>query len=105
MIVKACITNCCGLLKSMNEVYGIVHTPVLFNQDREKEFKTVDAEKTNIHYCVECYQIRVIQAAGATVKRKNNEDKYQLALKELAYHFKKMLFDRQQIENIKNNLP
>lgn len=101
MIVTACLTNCCGKVKPLNEVYGIIHVPDIFNE--EESFKTVDAHKTQIHFCVECYTKDVVDKANSLCYRRNNEDKYQQKLKELTYLFKRFIHSRAQIEQIKNN--
>jgi hypothetical protein len=91
MKVTAYIVQCCGKLKHDNEVYGVIYKPDMY--DTYNSLLTVDAEKSQIHYCVDCYHSRVIDYVPTVVRRKNNEDKYQEKLKEMAYVFKKSLFN------------
>lgn len=90
MKVIAYITNCCNKLKPEDEVFGVKSSPNIF--DIELSISTVSPEKSNIHYCIECYNVRVIDCCKRTIHRKNNEEAYQEKLKELTYVFKKSLF-------------
>lgn len=92
MKVQAYLTSCCNQLKDEDNVYGVIQTPDLF--DIYKSYTTVKPAKSNIHYCVDCYNTMVVEATQKLVRRKNNEENYQEKLREMSYVFKKSLFSR-----------
>lgn len=102
MLVTACLTNCCGKVKPLSEVFGIIHQPDLF--DEENSFKSVAPEKTNIHFCVECYTHSVTDRISSLFSRKHNVQERDKKIKELAYLFKRFVHTRADMENLKKNM-
>lgn len=106
MKVTAYLTNCCNCLKDEDSVKGVIYTKDMF--DNSNSFITVKPELSQIHYCVQCYTTHVTEAAKywlyKEVEVKENGHTYirkvkcstaenNSKLKELAFIFKKTLFN------------
>lgn len=65
-------------------IMGIDPVEDLF--DRQASFPTVfHPERTNVHYCLDCYREHVLIPASNMVDRKKDERGYELKVKELGY--------------------
>lgn len=54
--------------------------------DKQASFPTVfNPERTNIHYCLDCYKAHVLIPAANMVDRKKDERGYELKIKELGF--------------------
>lgn len=92
MIITAYKVDCCGNIVDKENAYGVIHKPDMF--DADNSFPTVDPDKSQTHYCVNCYTERVVEAAKYWGNRKTTTEERDKKRKELAYVFKKSLFSK-----------
>jgi hypothetical protein len=86
--VKAYGCDMCGKLQHEDIIVGVENQEDMF--DRLKSFKTImNPDKTQAHYCHECYETQVLFPARSMVNRKNDEQGYINKLNELQYNLRK----------------
>lgn len=90
MLVKAVKTNCCGKVIDIEDANGLIHTPNIL--DILDSFTTVNPEKTQVHFCIDCYMNRVNEPANRIVDKTKDMEGFKEKLRELTYIFKKSLF-------------
>lgn len=89
--VEAYRCDKCKQIKSIDEIVGIHGIEDMF--DALKSFP-VENKKPGlciVHLCTRCYEENVFRAANALVARKNDEQKWQNTVDELAYVLRKTL--------------
>lgn len=83
--VKAVRCNSCGNIYEQSEIVGIIACEDLY--DKLKSYPTVFTEsliqRTNVHYCVRCYNEKVINKI--IVDKGREPDKYEIDKLERAY--------------------
>lgn len=89
MKVDAYLVECCGKIKTKQNVIGVSMQQGMF-ENIDESYKTImNPEKADVHYCLECYSNLVIDAANRFVDRKKDEAAYQEKVKELSYSLRK----------------
>lgn len=89
MKAEAYRCDVCLTLVHAEDAVGVRPVEDLF--DRVKSFPTVlNPAKADIHYCLQCYRSKVIDAAIATVNRKRDEEGYKQQLAVLGYNLRKL---------------
>lgn len=87
MKVEAYICDCCQLIKDSSESIGIS-----LQQDAFEILKSYPSifipSKAEVHYCLTCYNMKVISVAERETNRRNDERAYKLKIIELTYMLK-----------------
>jgi hypothetical protein len=93
MKVTAFITDCCGKLCKEKDVVGMSTQIDLV--DKFESFKTIpNANKADVHYCVQCYTKYVTDVVAQITDRTKNEADYIYYMKVHAHSFKMMVFNK-----------
>lgn len=78
--------NYCHIIKDESEIFGIIPTEDLFN--KILSYPSINKlDKTNVHYCVECYKNNVTIIAGSFVSKQTFKYKILVYPVELKPHF------------------
>lgn len=86
MKVQAYRCDFCGHIRPDEEITGVIPSEDMF--EKIKSFPiSMNNDKTNVHFCITCYNKIVIEKARI-VDRKKNEREYRLKLEELSYLLK-----------------
>jgi len=56
--------------------------------DRQQSYPICHQNKTDVHFCTECYNEHVLRIAGLGIDRKKDEHTYMLKVKELGFAFR-----------------
>lgn len=99
--VNAYICNKCDKIHEEDNVMGISLIEDMF--DKFKSFLSVSPEKSEIHFCYDCYNLCVTVPVSRVADRAKDEEGYKLALTELMYAFKKSIIYKVTRENIAKN--
>jgi hypothetical protein len=88
MKIKAFRVNCCGLIVDEDSCTGLICNNTIFGV----EYKTVNPEKSDCHFCVNCYNNIVVVVDRIVDKRKNQKlwrekyEEYMLSFKKNVYY-------------------
>lgn len=96
--VNAYRCNYCGQIKEEKSITGILPTEDLFDKLNGYPI-TNKLDKTEVHFCTDCYNAAVLRVAAVAIDRKRFEDLYKEKLKELSYSFK-----YQTVYNFRNKI-
>lgn len=72
-------------------MFGVIDTNDIFGDYFRYEL-TITPNKSEVHYCMDCYHRRVIDAANACVNRKKNEQGWLVKKRDYEVIFSQLLF-------------
>lgn len=85
MKITGYLTQCCGKIKNEDEVHGIISKPNMFNEI--SSLKHTKPEESQVHYCTECYTVRVTDVADNMHNKHKFFDRWKNAMEEYRYLF------------------
>ena len=91
--VNAYRCDFCGVVKEDKECSGI--SPVKDMFDPLESNKACPCENSDVHFCLDCYRVQVLNAtANMTYRNASDDAKNAKTLKEMTYAFKQAVFYR-----------
>ena len=98
--VNAYQCDFCGVVKTEEHCNGISSVQNAF--DPLESNKVCECEKSEVHFCLECYREQVLVATENMCFRKRfDEDNRQKVLKEMTYAFKQAIFYKLKEKSLK----
>lgn len=95
MKVEAYRCDYCDIVQTHDYCMGV--SPVQDAFDVLESNKSVQPEKAEVHFCLECYRLHVLNPASVQTHRSKGdagEREYQKRIKELSYVFKQFIFSK-----------
>jgi len=103
MKIEAYKVDCCGRICVFEDCLGILESQDMFEPFRS--FPSCPPDKAKIHFCMDCYNVRVTIPISH-IDRAKNEDEYQNKMKELTYILRKSVvyqYNKKQMTNLLKN--
>lgn len=97
MKTTAYISDCCRKLLDENNVMGIIYEPDIFIINGF--YKTVKPDKSNIHYCIRCYNFNVTEAVKKLIDKSYTMEEIDRKKHEMAYLFKSSVYNKKYTPN------
>jgi hypothetical protein len=88
--IEAYKCDACGLICTADETNGLSMTQDMFDEFKSYPL-TPTPDKADIHFCLECYRLRVINFLPSEKERRANEYDYQVKKDNLTLAFKKSI--------------